>query len=581
MKIWRPICGVVTATLAVLFASVPAAYSQQPDGANFSLDFPGNQRMLQLRVEAPESVRVRNDFEYDIHVTNTTDNVILRDVQIAQESSKGVEIEAAHVGAQSNEQKKSDKKQSAKKQKQAEKKQQQAEKKQQQAEKQQQQAEKKQQSSQSRQKTWTINELKPGETKVIHVTAASDKEGQAEMCLMVKSYTPALCFTTNVVKPQLDLVMKTPEEAIICQPFEIEYFVRNPGSGDLKKLQLNVQLPEGLELTNGKKSIEFPIDGLEAEGVRKFVANVVARKAGEFSTRATATAPNDLKARSEKRSIKIRAPQLAVAVNGPDRVYLERDATYTLMVTNHGDAPARDATLMLHFPQSAGLVSTGQIQDTEEKVAKKQQGKAKSDAKSKKGEQKKQAETKTSSSEYADETWEIGALQPGETKMVQVTLSPSDAEKMQLKAVATHICGPESKSEEVTAMANTATEVISVPALAIAVVDEQDPVGVDQEVTYRVVLKNEGTAPAKDLNVRINLPEELSFISAEGPTKADTEEQSVKFKTVKTLNAGDEVTWQLRVKAEKSGDVRFPVHVTSKQSEQPIKAEEPTRLIKR
>lgn len=53
----------------------------------------------------------------------------------------------------------------------------------------------------------------PGEIRTLVVRAAADKEGELKSCLELTSYTPALCLTSRVVKPELEIVKTAPEEA--------------------------------------------------------------------------------------------------------------------------------------------------------------------------------------------------------------------------------------------------------------------------------------------------------------------------------------------------------------------------------
>ena len=56
--------------------------------------------------------------------------------------------------------------------------------------------------------------------------------------------------------------------------------------------------------------------------------------------------------------IEVVAPQLQLAVEGPKRRFLERQATYTLQIANPGTAAARDVELAAFLPRGMRFVST-------------------------------------------------------------------------------------------------------------------------------------------------------------------------------------------------------------------------------
>ena len=567
----------------------------QGDRTQSTLLVPPAQELLRIEVDTPDQVRVNNEFEYSIRVTNQSDSVVLHDIRIAQKTQDGFEIESAQIQKKEQHQE-SD--QSAEPSKQGNDQQvKSGESKSQNKKQGKDGSREKGQDESAGRNAWTISQLEPGETRTIRVTASSENEGDQQMCLMVKSFTPALCVTTTFTKPELQVAVDLPEKANVCEPFEIEYYIKNTGTGAVETLTVQSDLPEGLTLEDGSRKVNFDVDGLEPDQVRKFAATVMAKEPGEYSTRGIVTAPGGLTARSKKWSVDVRAAELAVAIDGPNRVHIDREATYTVRVSNNGDATARDASLMLRFPQSVGLVSTGQVQKSDETVASSdsQGGNGaqtrtaayRGDGSSQENGREQEGDGQTASessgdqaSEPADEQWDLGDLGPGETREVQVTLRPDEARKMQIEAVARHMCGGEEKSEPVDTIAGTSTEVIAVPALAIGVIDMQDPVDVDSNVTYRIVLENEGTAAAKQLEVRVEVPEQYEYVDGNGTTDVNAEEGTLTFAPVESLSAGDKATWEVRFQAKDTGQVRLPVHVTSNGSTQPIRAEEPTRLIR-
>ena len=274
----------------------------RPD-ANFFLVFPTGDRAtgnLLLEVAGPAEVPVGRSYDYQIRVTNISKNLVLEDVKIHQTRVDGVSIEKSDPEAEDAKQEKDGGTQ------------------------------------------WSISRLAPGESKVIKVTAMSDKEGQSAGCLRA-TFQPTLCMTTRFVKPDIQVTKEAPETADLCDVLTYRYVVKNTGSGTARGLKLHDELAEGLTTTDGRKSLEFDVGDLEPGQSRDYTAKLQADKPGNFSSRAVAQGADDLKAQSGKPSTAIRQARLAVTIDGPDAIYVRQPMTYRAEVRNEGEAPARGA----------------------------------------------------------------------------------------------------------------------------------------------------------------------------------------------------------------------------------------------
>lgn len=66
---------------------------------------------------------------------------------------------------------------------------------------------------------------------------------------------------------------------------------------------------------------------------------------------------------------------------------------------------------------------------------------------------------------------------------------------------------------------------------------------------------------------------------AEGATESKHDGGQVQFQPVEQLDAGKQVTWQVRTKATNAGQTALRVNVKSDTFEKTTSAEEPTRLL--
>jgi len=620
--------------------------TQSPGHASHApVRLPPADGVMEIRAELPQEIRVGDSFTYEIHVRNVTDNLVLHDVTIAQQTPEGFQIESSQVSeagaaqeggaanqrngaarqgpkdAQQREQHPQQQQQGEAKQddasedeagQDAEKASQQAaspsekeqakeqDQQQKQARRKAQRKQRKQSRQAGNQSEWTISKLEPGEERTIQVTAASDQEGQFNACLTITKFTPAICLSTKFVKPELEIVKRGPEEVGLCEEIEFEYFVKNTGTGNLEKFTVQDELPEGLKTIEGEDSLAFEVDGLKEGEVRKFVATLRASEPGEYASRAVAVQPNGEKTRSKNVTTRVVSADLAVAIQGPDLAYVDRPITYTIRMTNHGDVPAQQAELQLNYPNTLQVVQISEVRDSNQSVAQNDSAESSNqeaeltlaDTSSEQADERQQAQrtqeaddgpTRREAARPTMEArrWEIGSLEPGKTKEVRITVRSSEGGTIKQQAVVDFFCGEEKQDQQrIRSVASTQTEVVALPALLISVSDQQDPVAVGDELTYKVVVQNEGNAKDEQIGVKATLPEALEFIEGTGDTKVNAEGNTLTFEPVEVLNPGERATWNIRVKAAQEGDIRFKIDVTSEAMDKPATSEEPTRLFK-
>lgn len=189
------------------------------------------------------------------------------------------------------------------------------------------------------------------------------------MCLAVPSWTPSLCLQTRFVQPDLEVVKTAPDTAGMCEDIEVEYFVKNSGTGDLDTFEVQDELADGLMKAEGEQTLKFTVDGgLEVGESRKFGATLRASEAGEFSSRAVAIMPNEEKTRSAQMTTRIQQAVLAVASDGRRSAYVDRPLQYTVRVTNRSPIPARQLPIELNYPNSVQLARMGDVQSLNQAV---------------------------------------------------------------------------------------------------------------------------------------------------------------------------------------------------------------------
>ncbi len=598
--------GVLTVMTLTVASTLAQERSQETSPANRTdvvesrMMVSGADNLLDIRVEAPEEVRVGAEYKYSIFVRNATENIVLENVKLEQRSVENFQIENAKL-ISNNLQDSTNSPQSSNNNDDNEEESDPAGERQQgepndsgganSPERNNGERDNKNDDSDRSVQRWTIDRLNPGETRQIEVTAASDSEGMSGACVAVTSFSPALCLHTRFVKPELEVVKTAPEFGPLCEPLEYAYFIRNDGSGDTGPLTIRDGLNENLKTSSGEEELEFQIDNLEPGATRKFVAELQAFEPGKYSSRASVESEEGLNARSNSTETEVVAAALAIAIDGPEVEYFGRPITYTIRVSNVGEAPARGAELIVSSDEELRILneseprSTTHFVDSSSGIGRVPAPAEEIVAMSHEVELEESSEENSSSQNGTSQhrelaTWTLETIEPNETRLIRYTVqADSDGEFVQ-RAQVRHVCLPNENGEKlIHSSAEASTEVISLPALLVTVVDEMDPVRVGDEVVYRIIVANQGTAADENVEIQATLPDALEFVEVNGPTEAQQDGGNISFDTLDRLNAGEKATWTLRARVKESGDVRFKVDLSSKNQNNKVRSEEPTRLF--
>ncbi len=568
--------------------------------------------MLSLTANMPKEVRAGEEFTYDIKVTNTSDNVTLHDIKLKQLKATGFSVASTSMQSagdksegSTDDKAKQDAVSGEKNQAKAKDDTSEADAKAKAKNGDNAKSDAKKESSQSndsdKKKSTSSGEmmisvLKPGESKTINVKASADEQGDLRSCLAIVDYTPAICLTSKVVKPELELTKTAPKNADRCKVIELEYLVKNGGTGDVGKFMITDSLGKGLATIEGNDKLKFEVDGLKAGDSRKFVARVFADEPGTFASRAMAAAEgSELKSRSKETTTKVVAADLRVKVEGPKRLYGDQLAKFTAHVTNSGNASANKVNVNVSWPQACELADMGEpTMETSQENSKDMSNEGQSEptvakdaAKQASGNGNGNSKKKAAGSDMAmsDQSFEIENLEPGQTAVFEYAIRTGDVETLPTKVVAQYVCSIDGDAEtdregrEVVATGMANAKVVRLPALQLVVLDDEDPVAKGSNVVYTIRVWNEGDADDNQVVVNAELPQGLEFVSASGPSEHKQDGRNLTFEPIETLKAGDCADYKVTAKSTGNGEVRFSATLQSKSLKEKVSGEEPTTLF--
>ncbi|MCA9243630.1 MAG: DUF11 domain-containing protein [Phycisphaerales bacterium] len=382
--------------------------------------------------------------------------------------------------------------------------------------------------------TWRIESLPPRGVMEYAIRGRAVRTGDTSQCATATFETKA-CSSIGVVEPALALEKWAPEVVMLCDTIPVKIRVTNTGTGVAENVVVNDRLPAGWSTTDGRSDVSFNVGSLASGASREVSFVAKAGSTGSFTNQAMATASGDLSAQASA-STRVVQPVLTLSKSCPEVRYVGRNATFSLTVSNTGDAPADSAMLVDTLPpgvaflnaSDGGTFSNGRV------------------------------------------SWSLGTLAPGATRTVSI----------EAKAMA---IGVHQNSAAVNARCASAEdacpfEVRGIPALLLEVVDLADPIEVNAIETYEITVVNQGSAVGTNIVIRCVLPSQQKYESATGPAPATATGQTVTFAPLPALPPGASVKYRVVSRGEAVGDVRFKVEMTGDQLDSPVEETESTHI---
>ena len=166
-------------------------------------------------------------------------------------------------------------------------------------------------------------------------------------------------------------------------------------------------------------------------------------------------------------------------------------------------------------------------------------------------------------------TWRIGNLEAGQTRELMAEFRCNTIGQFKNTARVTYCAQADAECE---------MAVKGIPAILLECVDNPDPVEVGGNVTYTIVVTNQGSAVDTNIKLAITLPAEEEYVSDQGPTKANVSGKSIVFAPLPSLAPKARASYRVTVRGVGEGDVRFRVELTSDNIDSPVMETEATRF---
>ena len=383
---------------------------------------------------------------------------------------------------------------------------------------------------------WSLGTIQPGEEAKVEMQLTPTAEGEIGSVATVHFQADASAKSV-ATRPQLVVDVTAPPKVMIGEQTMLSITISNPGTGVAAGIVLEEHIPAGLRHPAGSE-LEYAVGDLKPGESRKLNLPLTAQRPGVAMNVLHARADGDLQTES-KCNLEVVAPQLDVAVEGPKRRYLERQATYQLSVANPGTAAAKEIDLIATLPPGMKFMSANHGGDYQEA-------------------------TRTVH-------WRLHELPAQESGSVELVTLPIEVGQHAIRLRGTAAKGLNAEKEQPVFVEGLA-------ATLFQVVNTVNPIEVGGETTYEVRVANQGSKASTNIRLAVDLPRELKPLAAEGPTQFDIGANRVIFEGLPQLAPKAEVMYRVRVKGLKAGDLRARFQLISDDMQTPVTKEESTRV---
>jgi uncharacterized repeat protein (TIGR01451 family) len=383
---------------------------------------------------------------------------------------------------------------------------------------------------------WSVGTVPPGEERSVEMQLMPTDEGEigSVATVMFRADATARAIAT---RPQLVVETAGPSKVLIGDKMMLTIMVSNPGTGVATGVVLDEQIPAGLQHPAGSE-LQYEVGNLKPGETRKLELPLLAHRPGAVSNVLRVRGDGNLHAEHQL-DFEVIAPQLDVAMEGPKRRYLERQATYQVSVTNPGTASAKQVELVANLPAGLKFVSANNAGYYEEA-------------------------TRTVH-------WRLEELPANETGTVELVTMPVEPGRQAIRLQGSAQNGLNVSKEQPVVIEGIA-------AILFQVADTADPIELNGETTYEVRVVNQGSKAASNVQLVVSMPSELQPVAADGPTRHTLEGNRIVFEGMGVLPPKDEKIYRIRAKGIRPGDLRVSFQLTTDDMKTPVTKEESTRV---
>jgi len=386
----------------------------------------------------------------------------------------------------------------------------------------------------SRRCVWEVGTLDAGASAELELTMTPQKRSAFELVSRFECERASARTGVEVVEPILEARVEGRDAIEWGVEDKYRLRLRNVGNGDAQDVKLFVSTGEtnatqhiGVLKAGEEKSIEMAVKTVLDDSI-----SIDVRANGAYGVEAKAT-----------KKIAVLRGKLDVAVEAPELQFVDGEFEALVRVKNVGDAPLENVDVAAQIPASVEILACD--------------GSARRNV------------------EKGRVYWTVPLVRPNEEVVFKTLCRLTEKGDATFAVVGADQTG-------LTAQNETTVQVESIAVLAMRVNAPKDPVAVGKECVYELVIENNGTKDAAEIESGVFLGVGLKPIAVEGGLGTVSEAESkVIFRKIETLPAGERVVFRVRAQAIDAGNHKVQAMLQSIPEEARLMSEEMTYCYER
>ena len=353
---------------------------------------------------------------------------------------------------------------------------------------------------------WKVEELAAGEELCLDISLTPTKRAAFGLESKFEYDRAASCAEVEVEEPILELFIEGRDAIEWGVEDKFRLRLRNIGNGDAEDVSLRV--------ATGENEASQKIGLLRAGEERAIDMSVKTASEDFFVIDAEAVGAYGLSARATKKVTTLRG-KLDVQLEIPDLQFVDGEFEATVRVRNLGEATLQNVDVVAQIPEGievARLTNRARRNPEKRRVY-----------------------------------WVAPFIRPNEETTFEFTCRATERGTAKFEAVGVDQTGA-------VAQDGATLLVESIASLSMRVIAPKDPIAVGKTCEFELVVENQGTRTAREINTGLYFGSNLKPLSvADGRGKAYPADSKALFKRIERLDAGETATFRVTAEALSPG----------------------------
>ena len=381
---------------------------------------------------------------------------------------------------------------------------------------------------------WSLGEMAPGDERTINLQIVPERQGELGSTAVVR-FAAQASVRTLATLPKLELTQSSSPEVLIGSPHAIDVVVKNVGTGVARGVRLEADVPTNLRHESGKAILEASFGEIAPNESRHIRLDATAIEPGQGVCAIRALTEDGLQ-QEQKVELRVLAPALRASIVGPTLKYLDRQATFKVMIKNTGTASATNCEFVMRLPSGLNF-NTANKEGTY-------------DAK-----------------QHAV-FWSVPEFPAGHSEPVELTVLPVEVGVQAMSFQGTADLGVKTEAQGNLTVAEQGE-------LAFKIEQDADPIEVSASTTYTVEVRNVGRVD-HNVQLAVQLPAGSKALKVDAPVKYSILGDQLVFEPIPEMESRAVQKFRIEVGGFQVGTQIVRAQLKSQNRPTPVVKEEAT-----